>query len=70
MRDRVNTIIESDPAIKKLSGPDLKNYLIGAINKYFLDNVNSTPLVQLLLQEVSSKGAIQAPSAKARDQQS
>lgn len=69
LRDRVSQVIHDDRAIRKLSGPDLKNYLIGAINKYFLDNVNSTPLVQLLLQEVSPKSLPQTPSARAADQQ-
>jgi len=38
--------------LAKLSGPDLRNYLLGAINKYFQESVKMTPLVQLLVQEI------------------
>lgn len=51
----LETILERDGAIKKLSGPDLKSYLLGAINKHFSQTMKSTPLVQLLLTEVSMK---------------
>lgn len=49
----LETILEKDGAIKKLSGQDLKSYLLGAINKHFSETMKSRPLVQLLLTEVS-----------------
>lgn len=49
----LETILEKDSAIKKLSGQDLKSYLLGAINKHFSETMKTRPLVQLLLTEVS-----------------
>ncbi|MBY0357141.1 MAG: ribonuclease J [Candidatus Obscuribacterales bacterium] len=55
LKDDLLNIIETDAAIKQLSGSDLKSYLLGTINKYFAEEMHSQPLVQLLLQEVAIK---------------
>jgi ribonuclease J len=52
----VLNLIAGDAAIKKLKGADLKNYLVGLINRHLHESMKSQPLVQLLLQEVPSKG--------------
>lgn len=39
----------------KLTGSDLKNFLLGSINKYFVEQSKSTPLVQLLVQETGTR---------------
>lgn len=49
-------ILKNKAALTKLSGDDLRQYLLGAINKHFASNFKSTPLVQLLIQEVSFTG--------------
>jgi ribonuclease J len=45
-------VIGERPQLQKLSGADLRNYLIGAINKHFNETLKMHPLVQLLVQEV------------------
>ena len=45
-------VVGERPQLEKLSGADLRNYLIGAINKHFNDVLKMHPLVQLLVQEV------------------
>lgn len=49
----IERILEADPSIQKLGGVDLKNYLLGAINKHFAESMKSQPLVQLLLNEIA-----------------
>lgn len=53
LKTDLESILQRGGAIKKLSGQDLKSYLLGAINKHFSDTMKSRPLVQLLLTEVS-----------------
>lgn len=57
LRVDVLKIMENDASIKKLNSVDLKSYLIGKINKHFQETMRFTPLVQMLLQEVSLKGS-------------
>ena len=45
-------VVGERPQLEKLSGADLRNYLIGAINKHFNNVLKMHPLVQLLVQEV------------------
>jgi ribonuclease J len=53
----VEKIVNQETAIKNLNGSDLKNYLLGKINKHFQETMKAQPLVQILLQEVSIKSA-------------
>ena len=62
-------MIDAEPAIKKLSGSDLKSFLLGKINKHFQDTMKAQPLVQILLQEVSVKGAANLKSPGKRSKQ-
>ncbi|MBY0547112.1 MAG: ribonuclease J [Candidatus Obscuribacterales bacterium] len=64
----LETILEKDGAIKKLSGQDLKSYLLGAINKHFSETMKSRPLVQLLLTEVSLRDDAAVSPRKAAPQ--
>ena len=50
-------IFETEPSIKNLNGADLKFFLLGAVNKHFQSMMKFQPLVQVLLQEVTVKGA-------------
>jgi ribonuclease J len=50
-------LLNKDTAIKKFSGSDLKNYLLGIVSKHFHETMKFQPLVQILLQEVSMKSA-------------
>ena len=50
-------LLSKDTAIKKFSGSDLKNYLLGIVSKHFQETMKFQPLVQILLQEVSLKSA-------------
>lgn len=70
MKEHCLNLINSDPAIKKLSGNDLKAYLLGKINKHFQENMKAQPLVQILLQEVSVKGASNIKSQTKRSSNS
>lgn len=49
----VTEILQNKAVLSKLSGDDLRQYVLGAINKHFAQNMKLTPLVQLLIQEVS-----------------
>ena len=51
-------IFETETALKKLSGNDLKSFLLGAVNKSFQTSMKFQPLVQILIQEVSMKGSV------------
>ncbi len=53
LKQDIERILDKDPAVEKLGGIDLKNYLLGAINKHFFESMKSQPLVQLLLNEVA-----------------
>lgn len=66
LKNDVLRLMKKDPGLKKLSGSDLKNYLLGIVNKHFQDTMRFQPLVQILLQEVSQKSAasIKSPSKK------
>lgn len=59
-------IFESEPALKKLSGTDLKSFLLGAINKNFQTRMKFQPLVQILIQEISVKGAASIKESQAQ----
>ncbi len=48
---------EDEAAIKKLGGTDLRDYLLGKVNKHFIDTMRAQPLVQILLQETTLKSA-------------
>lgn len=55
LRADIADIIKNEKQqIAVLNGPDLRSYLLGAINKYFQEQVKMTPLVQLLIQEIKS----------------
>lgn len=53
LKQDVLEILQNKAVLAKLQGDDLRQYLLGAINKHFAQNLRSTPLVQLLIQEVS-----------------
>ncbi len=59
-------IFESEPSLKKLSGTDLKSFLLGAINKNFQTRMKFQPLVQILIQEISVKGAASIKESQAQ----
>lgn len=59
-------IFDSEVALKKLSGADLKSFLLGAINKNFQTRMKFQPLVQILIQEVSVKGAASIKESQAQ----
>lgn len=69
LRVDVLKIMENDPSIKKLNNVDLKSYLIGKIHKHFQETMRFTPLVQMLLQEVSLKGTSTGRSSSKRSTQ-
>jgi ribonuclease J len=53
LKEDVLDILKNKTVLSKLQGDDLRQYVLGAINKHFAQNLRSTPLVQLLIQEVS-----------------
>ncbi len=57
---------DKDPALKRLKGLDLKNYILGKVNKHFQETMKFQPLVQILLQEVSVKGSASIKSQSKR----
>jgi ribonuclease J len=68
LRSDIDELIKGEKAqLQPLSGSDLKNYLLGAINKYFTETIKMTPLVQLLVQEIKNQTALQ-PSTKSEKQ--
>lgn len=46
--------------MEKLDGADLRHYLLGAINKHFVEVLNMRPLVQLLVQQVQKDSSLAA----------
>lgn len=50
--DIAEVISSERPRLINLPSADLRHYLIGAINKYFAEDLKMRPLVQLLVQEV------------------
>ncbi len=52
----IKMIDNDETAIKKLKGSDLKDYILGKVNKHFQDTMRAQPLVQILLQETTIKG--------------
>lgn len=56
--DIAELIRAEKPQLAPLSGTDLRSYLLGAINKYFAEQVRMRPLVQLLIQEVKSESVV------------
>lgn len=54
LKSDVSVILEKQVPLSKLTGEDLKNYILGAINKHFEENMRSKPLVQLLIQEIKT----------------
>lgn len=66
LKDDLLEILRKDTALKKLSGSDLRSYLLGTINKHFVDTMKSQPLVQLLLQEISAKPSDNKPKSKSK----
>ncbi|MBX9567614.1 MAG: ribonuclease J [Candidatus Obscuribacterales bacterium] len=69
MKADVLEIFEKEKALKKLSGNDLKSFLIGAINKNFETRMKFQPLVQILIQEVSVKGATTIKESQTQSKQ-
>jgi len=63
--DVVN-ILKDKKTVAKLSGEDLRAFLLGVINNHFSENFRSRPLVQLLIQEIKGvkKPAAEKQSAK------
>lgn len=58
--DLSDLLQKEKPQLQPLTGADLRNYLLGSINKYFEETVRMRPLIQLLIQEIkSSDSAIQ-----------
>lgn len=55
VREHILRMIQSDPAIRDLSGNDLRDYFIENIGVFFMHTFGFAPLVQVLLQELSSK---------------
>lgn len=51
----ISVLIKRNLKSCQLTGSDLKSFLLGGINKYFVEQHKSSPLVQLLVQEISSK---------------
>lgn len=63
LKTDVTEILQNKAALTKLSGEDLRQYVLGAINQHFALKLKATPLVQLLIQEVSfSRNNIPAAS--------
>lgn len=63
LRVDIAEIIETEkPQLTALSGADLRNYLLGAINKYFQETPKLKPLVQLLIQEIKNGTVLPSPS--------
>jgi ribonuclease J len=62
LRNDVVELLSDRKTVAKLKGDDLRAFLLGAINKHFSENFRSTPLVQLLIQEV--KGVKSMPGEK------
>lgn len=61
IKDDITSIVESERGqLEKMSGPDLRHYLLGAINKHFREVLRMKPLVQLLVQEIKGR----QPAAK------
>jgi ribonuclease J len=52
--------------LQNLSSADLRHYLLGAINKHFIDILKMHPLIQLLVQEVRQSGAPISPNPSPR----
>jgi ribonuclease J len=50
--DLAEVVARERPHLRNLESADLRHYLIGAINKYFAEDLKMRPLVQLLVQEV------------------
>ena len=51
----VLNLLKKEPAPNKLSGSDLKDYLLGMINKHLHQTMKFQPLVQILLQQIEVK---------------
>ncbi|MBX9724602.1 MAG: ribonuclease J, partial [Candidatus Obscuribacterales bacterium] len=60
---------DDEAAIKKLGGTDLRDYLLGKVNKHFIDTMRAQPLVQILLQETSLKstGKVKTQAKRSKD---
>jgi hypothetical protein len=68
LRTDIAEIIRAEKAqLAPLSGPDLRAYMLGAINKYFAEQVKMRPLVQLLIQEVKSESVVRTAQEQRRD---
>ena len=60
--DVTDIVTKETKRMSKLTGADLRSYLIGAITKHFNETLNMKPLVQLLIQEIKSQtSSIKAP---------
>ncbi len=54
IQKEVKSILSDRDRISKLSGEDLHAYLIGAINRYFVEKFKAKPLVQVVLHQIGS----------------
>ena len=49
----ITASLKDNAPVAKLMGNDLHDYLLGVLTRYFSDEIKSSPLIQLVLQEVA-----------------
>ena len=57
----IKAIISDKAAVGKLSDDDLRNYMLGALNRFFSDKMHASPLVQVILHNVQKPRTEQPP---------
>ena len=60
----IKKVLADKPVVLKLNESDLRSFLIGALNRFFLAGPKSSPLVQLVVQTLPGASAVSPKVAK------
>lgn len=55
IQSEINSILSNSAVVDKLKlSDDLRDYIIGALNRFFIDKIKASPLVRVILHKVSA----------------
>ena len=64
VQNEVRSFLSNRAVIEKLEIRDLQSYLTGSLNRFFAEKMRAKPLVQVLLQDLSGMGGVQASASE------
>jgi ribonuclease J len=61
---QIRAILSDQVVVSKLKDQDLKNYLVGALNRFFNEKIKASPLVQVILHTLPGQKEAKPPAAR------